>query len=102
MQLKPRRRLQAVELYSRLWYTSRVQPIVRAEIESRQLTRKQVLAVVKARTREVFDAEPEELKLEIYDQLAAETDEHADSARTPEQITQYVICQWLLAYRKMT
>lgn len=94
MQLKPRRRLHAVELYSQLWYNSRVRPLIRAEIESRQLTRSQMLLVVKVRTREAFDAESDELKQEIYDQLAdqvaADTDDRENSAKTPEQIAQYI------------
>jgi len=72
IQMKPRRRLQAVELYSRKYYDTCVRSGVQSEIANRNLPRKEVLAVIKRHTHDAFDAESDEIKQEIYDKLGAE------------------------------
>ena len=93
IQMKPHRRLQAVEVYSRKYYESRVQAGVKSEIADRHLTKKEVLAVIKRRTHDTFEAELEEVKKEIYDEVEAskgnkrDGDEETEVARTPEEYT---------------
>lgn len=91
---KSRRRLKAVEIYSRHYYESRVREGVKKEIKDRGFTGKQLLAVVKRRTRKAFDDEDEDTREEIYKILEAnkliELDTPDDGKPTPESMDRYV------------
>jgi hypothetical protein len=96
--MKPHRRLQAVELYSRKYYEERVRSGVQTEISDRNLSRKEVLAVIKRHTQEAFEAESDEIKKEIMDELEAakeekereETDGSAGPVQGPEEYAAWV------------
>lgn len=63
------RTLQAVELFSQRCYESKIKPEVDAEVAALGLGSKQRLAVIKRKTREVFEREPQESKQEIWDEI---------------------------------
>ncbi|KAG5634139.1 hypothetical protein H0H81_003195 [Sphagnurus paluster] len=65
--------LQIQEEYSKKYYRSKTQPLVKEEIEREKLTFKQTLAVIKKKTQEAFDAEPEELQQAIADEISAKS-----------------------------
>lgn len=53
------------QLYSKRYYASRVKPHVDAEIAGRDVDRKTLISIRARHTRRVFEAETEEVKLEI-------------------------------------
>lgn len=67
---------------------------VKKEIKDRGFTGKQLLAVVKRRTRKAFDDEDEDTREEIYKILEAnkliELDTPDDGKPTPESMDRYV------------
>lgn len=99
---KTQRAYQEVELYSQKYYDDRVQPLVEAEIKSRELkTSREVLDCIKRHTRQVWENETDEVKEEIA-LLAEESKEAAkrereynqdeDRERSPSEYQRYVLC----------
>jgi hypothetical protein len=88
--MKPRRRPQHIEIYSRQYYKDHVRDRVKAEIENKGLSRKEILGTIKRLTAEAFEAEDPELKERIFAQAAAmknapaDDEEAADGNPTPE------------------
>lgn len=63
------RTLQAAELFSQRHYESKIKPEVDAEVNALGLDGKQRIGVIKRKTREIFEREPEESKQEIFDEI---------------------------------
>jgi len=84
--MKPHRRLQAVELYSRKYYKTCVRAGVKSEINERNLSRKEMLAVIKRHTHIAFEAESDEIKKEIYDEIEAGKSEKKDEKEDEEVV----------------
>ncbi|KAG5635684.1 hypothetical protein H0H81_010422 [Sphagnurus paluster] len=89
-------RLQIQEEYSKKYYRSKIQPLVKEEIEREKLTFKQTLAVIKKKTQEAFDAEPEELRQVIADEISAKSkmakddDDHVEAIESvPDVMYQF-------------
>ncbi|OBZ68236.1 hypothetical protein A0H81_12003 [Grifola frondosa] len=90
---KATRQYQAVEVYSKKYYSERVGPLVKAEIQAqgRRLSRKEILDIIKRITRTVFDAESDEVKAEITAEMEIARAEQPAKAepssgeRTPEE-----------------
>ncbi|EPS93721.1 hypothetical protein FOMPIDRAFT_94414 [Fomitopsis schrenkii] len=69
---KGRRALQPVEVYSRKYYDERVKPTVDAAIEAGAVTEPSAkLNLVKRITREAYEADSDEVKAEIKDEVEA-------------------------------
>ncbi|KAL6300766.1 hypothetical protein BKA93DRAFT_828821 [Sparassis latifolia] len=60
------KRKQAVEVYSRMYYKTRVKDSMRDQIKSHNLTRSEVLEVIKKVTGEKFEGETAEVRAEIF------------------------------------
>jgi hypothetical protein len=93
--MKPQRRLQYLEIYSRQYYNERVCDKVKAEIKDKGLTQKQILSMIKRLTAEAFEAEIPELKEAIYAKAAATKiartqDSQSEEVNTPESYATYV------------
>lgn len=69
--MPPTRSHQPVEVYSKLFYKEKVQPLVKAEIEERGIKKEDRLNIVKKLTQDAFDMEPEEVRQEIFAQAAS-------------------------------
>ncbi|KAG6916280.1 hypothetical protein DXG01_007521, partial [Tephrocybe rancida] len=59
----------ATELWAKKYYDTKVKHLVDAELEASDIPRNKSLAVIKRNIRAVFDAEPEEIRNNIYMEL---------------------------------
>ncbi|KAK0505474.1 hypothetical protein EDD18DRAFT_1344299 [Armillaria luteobubalina] len=90
--LKPRRRVRAVEVYSHLYYPTRIKPIVVVAIWKKalsNLSRGEKLTLINTITRQTFESESDAIKEEIFaaaEQIREERAEAAQrGAQTPEE-----------------
>ncbi|KAG2743662.1 hypothetical protein P692DRAFT_20878490 [Suillus brevipes Sb2] len=58
------------EVYSRTYYKTKVQPLVKDDIQENQLDAKNRIAIVQKHVHQCFEAEPEEVKAEIRKEAA--------------------------------
>jgi hypothetical protein len=105
--MKPQRRPQHLEIYSRQYYIDRVRDKVKAEIKDKGLTQKQVLSTIKRLTAEAFEAESTELKEAIYAEAAAgklarSDDSRTEEVNTPESYAMYVYINLCITTCKLT
>lgn len=88
------RRLKENEMFSRMYYKEKVQPIIQDELQHLEASgngvqKDDLINYVKSRTKEIYDAQSDDIKAEIH----AAIEEHArsleppddDAERTPEQ-----------------
>ncbi|KZS99509.1 uncharacterized protein LAESUDRAFT_765451 [Laetiporus sulphureus 93-53] len=89
-----RRCLKGLELYSRKYYRTRVQPAVKKIIMEQSLSSKETLHVIKQLTAKMFEKEDDEIKAEIqaeYD--AQEIHQNEDAGEASEALPTPMQCQ---------
>ncbi|KAH9834381.1 uncharacterized protein C8Q71DRAFT_724986 [Rhodofomes roseus] len=91
--LRPKgsRTLKDTELYSRKYYKDRVQPLVETELGERKVLKVERIEVIKWWTKQAYDAEDEDVKAEIQEEirtLCASRAEHGTSeSEGAEEVT---------------
>lgn len=97
--VKGHQKAQATETYSKLHYNSRIKPTVQeclgllkeaAKVEGTVVNRKEILAVVKTTTRNVYEDESDEVKAEVaahmkLAQTPRDEEDGAERVRTPQE-----------------
>lgn len=71
---KARRLPQPTELYSHQAYEAKIKPLVDKEMEDKGIPQNSRIALVKLRTQEAFDAEPEDVKAAVLAEIQARKD----------------------------
>jgi hypothetical protein len=90
--LPKQRRHKPVEAYSKLYYAEKVRPLVAAEKERLHLSKADSFKTVKRLTQQAFDAEPEELRREIEQELAeSELEKKSLPDGSPQSYAKYVL-----------
>lgn len=94
--VKSRRRLQDVEIYSKLYYTDRIQPVVAERLKALKSIGAQVnaadrLDIVKKITRDLFEDESDDIKMEVAtrvaeaQKMALSEEQEEEAVRTAQQ-----------------
>jgi len=86
---KARRRLQATEIYSKLYYKDRILPVVRKRLESIEDHSGPIIGIIREVTKELWCDEDVETRNEVAAKTAqqdiVEDDGEEDLQRTPQQ-----------------
>lgn len=89
------RQLQGQEMYSKLYYSTKIQPVVeetlKEKLQKGMLPRGEKLNIIKQITREMYLAESEDVKFEVQEKL----DERSREAETAECTAERTADQYL-------
>jgi hypothetical protein len=86
------RQLKGQEMYSKLYYSTKIQPVVEETLKEKgKLPKGEKLNIIKQITKELYLAESEEVKSEVQEKI----DERAREAKTAECAAERTADQYL-------